>query len=115
MKFELTDVTKVNAFIFLLLSIHVLYFIVFFGLANINETYIRGLSTTVQVIVALILLIKFNPFREYLVLTAFDKRLIFSCASFLFINTVTTEIFSAVYLKTTIKSIGENIKNIILQ
>lgn len=91
---ESTDSMKRPLFMGTLFILHILYFAVFFGLAYIDETYIRILSTTIQVFVCLFLIQRFHPFRQYTI-TQFDASVIFASATFLLTNVVTTELFSS--------------------
>jgi len=91
---ESADSIKRPFFVGTLFILHVLYFTVFFGLAYIDETYIRGLSTAIQVFICLFLIQRFHPFRQYTI-TRFDASVIFASATFLLTNVVTTELFSA--------------------
>jgi hypothetical protein len=81
-------------FLFSIILVHILYLAVFFGVALVNETYIRYLSTMIQTFVAIFLTIRFNPYltSDYRI-TEFDKQVIFYSATFLLLNVVTTEVF----------------------
>jgi len=97
-KLKKTNVTmdgiKTPLFVGTLFVWHVLYFALFFGLAFINEIYIRWLSTAIQIFICLFLIIRFRPFRDYTI-TQFDATVIFASATSLLTNVLTTEIFSA--------------------
>jgi len=88
------DMIKRPLFMGFLFIWHLLYFIVFFGLAYINESYIRNMSTAIQIFICVFLIIRFHPFREYSI-TPFDATVIFSSATFLLTNVITVELFSA--------------------
>jgi len=88
------DEIKTPLFMGTLFIWHVLYFAVFFGLAYIDETYIRWLSTGIQIFICLFLIVRFRPFREYTI-TRFDASVIFASATIMLTNVLTTEIFSA--------------------
>jgi hypothetical protein len=88
------DGIKTPLFVGTLFVWHVLYFALFFGLAFINEIYIRWLSTAIQIFICLFLVIRFRPFRDYTI-TQFDATVIFASATSLLTNVLTTEIFSA--------------------
>jgi hypothetical protein len=67
--------------------INVLYIIIFslFGVHILKNDWLRDINTSVQLLICLLLLFKFNPFREH-VLKQSDSTLIFSSAVFLFFN-----------------------------
>ena len=65
--------------------VYVIYFISMFGIASINPNYTDYLNNAVQVFIAIILIIRFNPLRK-LTCTANDRVLIMSSAMFLLIN-----------------------------
>jgi len=66
-------------------TIYVFYFVSMFGIASINPDYTDYLNNTVQIFIAVILIIRFNPFRK-LNCTTNDRVLIMSSAVFLLIN-----------------------------
>jgi len=74
--------------------IHLAYLAVFFGVAIINETYLKNLSTLVQLGVCLFLIYRFFPLKEIDVLTRLDRSIIFYCATFLLLNVVLVEVYN---------------------
>jgi hypothetical protein len=72
---------------------HILYFLVFFGVTYINSKYIRYLSILIQGFIGGFLILRFHPFRTYAV-SKFDAMVIFSSASFLMTNLLTTELLA---------------------
>lgn len=80
-------------FMFSVVLVHILYLAIFFGIALINETYIRYLSTMIQTFVAIFLSIRFNPYNSDYRITDFDKQVIFYSATFLLLNVVATEVY----------------------
>ena len=80
-------------FMFSVVLVHILYLAIFFGIALINETYIRYLSTMIQTFVAIFLTIRFNPYNSDYRITDFDKQVIFYSATFLLLNVVATEVY----------------------
>lgn len=64
------------------------YLYLFFGLDTVifNESFIREINTILQLLVCLFLIYRFNPFKNDLIISNNDKRIIFSSAVFLFIN-----------------------------
>ena len=70
--------------------LYLIYFLVFFGLFNINKEYTRLFSNFIQLGICLFLIIRFNPFRKH-ELKEFDGVIIFGSAMFLLANLGITE------------------------
>jgi hypothetical protein len=70
--------------------LYLLYGITFFHIIYINPMWIRLLSTAIQTLVCLFLLVRFNPFRKH-ELREFDGQIIFASAFILLTNLVSTE------------------------
>jgi hypothetical protein len=75
--------------------IHLAYLAIFFGVAIVNEIYLKALSTIVQLGVCLFLIYRFFPLRQIDVLTKFDRTIIFYCATFLLLNVVLVEVYNS--------------------
>lgn len=71
--------------------LYMIYFITMFGIARINPEYTEYLNTAVQIFIAVILIIRFNPLRK-LICTPNDRVLIMSSAVFLLINDGTSSV-----------------------
>lgn len=99
---------KLNLFKISIFIIYLLYFLAFLGITYIDKSKIRLLSISVASIICVILMLRFHPFRHHEI-TDFDRTIIFSAASFLFINTFVTEIYSQ-YIKDSIKNINSFIE-----
>jgi hypothetical protein len=84
---------KIPLFTGILFIWHLLYFLVFFGIAYINSSYIRYLSIIIQGFISIFLIMRFHPFRKYAI-SKFDATVIFSSAIFLFTNLLTTELLT---------------------
>ena len=78
-----------------IIFIHLAYLAIFFGVVLIDETYLRNLSTLVQLGVCLFLIYRFFPLKEVNVLTRLDRSIIFYCATFLLLNVVLVEIHNS--------------------
>ena len=65
---------------------YALYIIAFTGILSFNPTYLSTLETIIKYYIAIILLIRFNPYVNRKV-TQFDKHLVFEAAMLLFIST----------------------------
>ena len=84
-----------SVFTFSVILVHILYLALFFGIAFINEEYIRVLSTIIQSFVSIFLTIRFNPFTNDNRISEFDKQVIFYSATFLLLNVVATEVYTS--------------------
>ena len=87
--------------------LNILYIIVFsiLGVTLLNYQGITDINTGVRIIVCIILMIKYHPFRKH-TLTDNDSTLIFSSAVFLFLNLSIFEVLER--LKSNITSKVEN-------
>ena len=56
-----------------------------FGIQILKDNMLHGLNKGIQILICMLLLFKFHPFREH-VLKQSDSTLIFSSAVFLFFN-----------------------------
>ena len=74
-----------NYYKYILITLHLTYALLLFGIVAINPSYLRELNIFIQSFVCLFLIVKFNPFRKH-VLKENDARIIFSSAIFLLIN-----------------------------
>ena len=84
---------KLQLYTFSIIIIYILYFSTFLGVTYIDKSKIHLMSVTIETIICIILMLRFNPLKQH-VMTDFDRAIIFSAASFLFINLFTTEIYS---------------------
>jgi len=75
--------------LFIILS-YILYFFAFTGIVIINASYLENLTTITSFYVAIILIIRFNPFTSYNKFTNFDKQLVWASGLFLFISSSIT-------------------------
>jgi len=75
------------------LLIHIAYIAIFFGVVLIDESYLRQMSTLVQLGVCLFLIWRFFPLRKLRELTKLDRSIIFYCATFLLLNVVAIEVY----------------------
>jgi len=84
------DMIKQPIYVATMLILHVSYILVFFGVHAINPIYINILNAFVQAFVGIFLVIRFFPFRKY-VLRDFDGHIIFGAGTFLLTNLIFTE------------------------
>jgi hypothetical protein len=67
------------------------YIAMFLGISYISPKYIRTISNITYVLIALLLMYKFNPLRESNTITEYDSKLISLSASFILFNLGVTE------------------------
>ena len=85
--------------------IYIGYVIVFLGISYVSPNYIRILSNITYALIGLVLMYKFNPFRDTTSLTEYDSRLIFISAGFILFNLGITE-FALAFFKTVKTTFG---------
>lgn len=88
---NISDVTDTiswheNAFHITLYMSYALYIIAFTGILSFNPQYLSTLETIIKYYIAIMLLIRFNPYVNRKI-TEFDKHLVFEAAMLLFIST----------------------------
>ena len=71
--------------------VYIGYIILFLGISYISPDYIRVISNITYVIIGLVLMSKFNPFREATTVSEYDSKLIFISAMFILFNLGVTE------------------------
>jgi len=85
--------------------VYIGYIILFLGISYISPDYIRFISNITYVIIGLVLMYKFNPFREATAVTEYDSKLIFISAVFILFNLGVTE-FALAFFKTVKTTFG---------
>lgn len=83
---------------YLSIALYAAYIVVFLGVVNFNPAYITDLKLLMQVVICVILIYRFNPFRTH-ELKKYDANIIFSSAIFLLVNTGIAEVFERYWLK----------------
>lgn len=78
-------------YMILITGFYILYVLIFLGITYIAPQYIRFISNFIYILLAIILIIKFNPFRSNPTLMPSDGALIFGAAIFILINVGITE------------------------
>lgn len=78
-------------YMFLITGFYIVYVLIFLGITFIAPQYIRFISNLIHVMLAVILILKFNPFRANPAFTSSDNTLIFGAAIFILINVGVTE------------------------
>jgi hypothetical protein len=80
------------------------YIVLFLGVVNFNPSYITELKLLMQVVICVVLIYRFNPFRKP-ELKKYDANIIFSSAIFLLVNTGIAEVFERYWLKLPLDDI----------
>lgn len=90
-------------------AMNVLYILLYslFGVVLMNQSWLRKTNTMIQILLCIILLIKYHPFREH-EFKKNDAKLIFGSALFLFFNLGIIE-----YLNAAVSNLQNNIQNTI--
>ena len=70
----------------LVLLIYVIYIVSAVGIAYINPDYAIYLNHVIQLFIAVVLIIRFNPFRKKLTCNINDRTFILASSFFLLIN-----------------------------
>lgn len=83
---------------YLSIALYAAYIVLFMGVVNFNPAYITDLKLLMQVVICVILIYRFNPFRTH-ELKKYDANIIFSSALFLLVNTGIAEVFERYWLK----------------
>jgi hypothetical protein len=83
---------------YLSVALYAAYIVLFLGVVNFNPAYITDLKLLMQVVICVILIYRFNPFRTH-ELKKYDANIIFSSAIFLLVNTGIAEVFERYWLK----------------
>ena len=89
---------------YLSIALYTAYIVLFFGLASINPAYVSDLKLAMQVVICVVLIYRFNPFRKH-ELKKYDATIIFSSAIFLLVNTGIAEVFERYWLKLPLDDI----------
>jgi hypothetical protein len=90
---DFLDIIKRPIYIWFVLLPYVVYLVSVFGLIYLNPTYIDLLKSSMQIFIALILLIRFNPLRGHHQLREYDETIIFGSALILLTNASLTNSF----------------------
>lgn len=72
--------------LWLLLILHLVYFVLYFKSDLVEIRYINYLRTSVNMFICFFLIYRFNPFRKEIVMKKYDDRIIFNSALILFLN-----------------------------
>jgi len=89
---------------YLSLALYAAYIVLFLGVVNFNPSYITELKLLMQVVICVVLIYRFNPFRKH-ELKKYDANIIFSSAMFLLVNTGIAEVFERYWVKLPLDEI----------
>lgn len=90
---------------YLSVALYTAYIVVFLGVVNFNPAYITDLKLLMQVVICIVLIYRFNPFRTH-ELKKYDANIIFSSAMFLLVNTGIAEVFERYLVKLPLEEIN---------
>ncbi len=82
---------KLPVYIISIATLYIVYFVVFFEILKIDDKYIRIMQVSIQSVICLFLLIRFNPFVKP-ELKPYDSNIIFTSAMLLLSNVIIVEI-----------------------
>ena len=86
---------------FLLVTLwYLVYVISIIGLAYIEPKYIKTLNTVIQYFIAIILFIRFNPFRKHVICNKNDRIFILASSFFLLVNDEFTDYVRSWFQRT---------------
>ena len=80
-----------KAFDYYIAFSYFIYGAVLLGVFTTVPEYVTVLNSIIKVVIALVLLYKFNPFQQNYTLTKFDKKIVFSSGVYLLLTTVIGE------------------------
>ncbi len=96
----------------LIFLLYFIYIAVFFGIFYVNKNYIEHLSVFIQVFIAIILMIRFNPLRHHEVKSS-DNTIIFASAFFLLVNVGLTQTLGSYVKKVWTNNISPSINKVL--
>ncbi len=83
----------------LVLLIYVIYIVSAVGIAYINPDYAIYLNHVIQLFIAVVLIIRFNPFRKKLTCNINDRTFILASSFFLLINDEFVQYLKSIFSK----------------
>lgn len=87
----LLEIIKRPVYLWLALIPYLIYLVALVGLVNVNQNYLDHLKSFTQIIIAVILMIRFNPLKPKHELREYDETIIFGSAIILLTNASVTE------------------------
>jgi len=83
---SLVDYFSAPVYHMLIILLYISYIIAIIGISYINPEYTRYLSIIIQLFIALVLMVRFNPLRKQMTCNKNDRTLIFASAFYLLFN-----------------------------
>jgi hypothetical protein len=99
------EISKKPLYLVTMGFVYIGYIILFLGISYISPDYIRAVSNITYAMIGLVLMYKFNPFKEATAVTEYDSKLIFISALFILFNLGVTE-FALSFFKTVKSTFG---------
>jgi len=99
------ETTKKPLYLVTMGFVYIGYMVLFLGISYVSPNYIRLISNVTYIMIGLVLMYKFNPFREATTIGEYDAKLIFISALFILFNLGVTE-FALSFFKTVKTSFG---------
>jgi hypothetical protein len=99
------ETTKKPLYLVTMGFVYIGYMVLFLGISYVSPNYIRLISNVTYIMIGLVLMYKFNPFREAATIGEYDAKLIFISALFILFNLGVTE-FALSFFKTVKTSFG---------
>ena len=90
-----------------IIVLYVCYFLIFFGIYQINPLYVRVLSLFIHLFVCGFLLWRFNPFKTHHELGHGDSQIIFASAIILLTNVIASEV--SIYIQNPLQYFTNNV------
>ena len=87
----LLEIIKRPVYLWLALIPYLIYLVALVGLVNVNQNYLDHLKSFTQIVIAVILMIRFNPLKPKHELREYDETIIFGSAIILLTNASVTE------------------------
>lgn len=82
------EIIKKPVYLWMVLIPYFIYLVAFFGILYVDKVYLDTLKSFTQAIIAVILIIRFNPLKPKHELQDYDETIIFGSALILFTNAV---------------------------
>jgi len=83
---SLVDYFSTSVYYILILLLYISYIVAIIGISYINPNYTHYLSIVIQLFVALVLMVRFNPLRKKMTCNKNDRTLVFASAFYLLFN-----------------------------
>lgn len=80
-----------KAYNYYIIISYVIYFAVLIGVFSTVPQYVVVINSFIKIVIACILLYKFNPFQQNYILSKFEKKIVFSAGIYLLLTTFVGE------------------------